>query len=675
MREFFWFFDFHSHRNVNIGRNPDPVGIARTLAEAGVTEMTTHAKSHDGYTYYPTDLKTCYRHPRMVGDPFGDTVKACVDAGLRALAYISFGIDGEGSRHNPHWRQFSIKGPMENDDWFISTCPYTPYTDDCVLPQIEEVCKRYPVGGFFFDTMGALGPCYCPYCEKAFKEDHSLELPRQPEDEGWDVYGKWRHDRGIALLDRISAFIQQLNPGAAVGFNQIGSPPFPEKMPAGCTRLTLDFATYGHQSRQASRCAAYGSTAPTPADVMPTIFNGGWGDWTPAPPQRNEQIAVAIWARGGTAYMGDRLHPDNRLAKPTYVALSHVSAVHKAVEEHGPTNDSSIAPDILLLHGTAMQYGADYRHFAIDSRVRLRPLDGASDLLLDAGANYCIAAEFCLADWIDKVRMVIVPQLEAIATDTARRLEAFAAGGGQVLFVGNPPMVDGKPFELPGIAIEEKPWQDHIYLPPVDKGEMTDPVLIRGDYFKVVTKSGTQIVSRAIQPVDMTHGVRFGWGISPPSDEPSEHAIVTRRPVGKGFAWTLAAPLFASYQDMGNWQQVIYMADLLNLMLPKPAMKMVSPYGQVEVVAHATDKTTWAFLVNHGGEYNAENAPRIWPRTWGPVPAYPITLVIHDAKQRRVKQIAANGQPVHFKVDASDGCVHVSHTLDAIWRVIRIDWE
>lgn len=669
--DLYWFFDFHSHRDVRIGHAPDPEGVARALAEHGVIEMTTHAKSHDGYTYYPTDLDKCYRHPQMKGDPFGDIVNACAARGVRPLAYISFGIDGEGARHNPHWRQHTINGPMENDDWFICVCPYTGYIEETILPQIEEVITRYPVvEGFFFDTMSALGPCYCEYCTKAFADEHNTAIPREAGDDGWAVYGKWRHDRGINLIGEVGAFIQKLKPGAAVGFNQIGSPPYPEALPDGCNRLTLDFATSSHQSRQAARCAAYGSTAPHPADIMPTIFNGGWGDWTVAPNGRHEQIAAAIWARGSTAYFGDRLHPDNRLADATWPALKHISAARDRFNQHAPADDAAHAPDVVLLHGTSMQYGPDFRTFAMDARVNLWPFDGATDLLVDAGANYTIAAEYCLENAIADGQLIIVPQLPAIDAATAKLLRAHCEAGGNVLFVGGVPDVDGQSLDWPGVTFDDKPWQDHIYLPTPNDPRCDHPVLVRGDFHVARCAADVEVVQHAIQPIDMSHGVMFGWGISPPSPQPSEHAALTRRAIGKGAAWVMPARLFSSYHDMNIWQQVPYMTSLLATLQPAPRLTVESQHGQVEIVGYTTADAAWAVLVNHGGETLCADPKRPWPRTWGPLPAHEVVVVARDA--RKPSRVTVDGEPVDF--DMVDGAARIAIRLDTAWRIVRIDY-
>ncbi len=663
-----WHFDFHSHRNVRIGAQSQPTEVARQLADAGVEEIITFAKGHCGYSYYPTDLPTCYRHPRMVGDPFGDLVQAVTARGIRVLAYVSFGIDGEGARHHPHWRQHTHHGPMESADHFICICPFTPYLEDCLLPQCREILERYPVDGFFFDTMSSLSACYCAYCQQQYRAARGRDIPRDPDDPEQPAYGRFRHDRAMAMLDRVGSFIQAIRP-VAVGFNQVGSPPFPQELPPGCNRLTLDFATFGHQSRQSSRCAAYGSTAPKPADVMPTIFNGGWGDWSLAPLERLTQTLLPIWARNCTGYVGDRLHPDNKLAEPTVAALQHVRALRAELAQHFP-QQAQLAPDVLLLHGTSTQYGADYRYFALDTRERLRTFDGATDLLLDAGANYAAVAEYCLAAHLNPTQLVVLPELAAISPTSDAALRQYVEQGGALLVIGSLPMVDGQPMNWAGVTQAPAATQDHIYLP--NPGKVADglPVLVRGLYHPLQL-AGAQAVLEALPPVDMSAGIKFGWGIAPPAAVSDGTPVLTRQGVGQGVVWTLAAPLCSSYEEMGNWQQVCWLAQLFDQLLPTPRARLRSPYGQAELVWHQNDASGWAVLVHHGGE--SEHGRRHWPRLWGPLAPLPVELDVRIPAGRQLAGVTLNGQPLAAQVH--DGRARATLTLEQAWRVVRFDWN
>jgi len=157
------------------GHAPDVKAAAATMARCGIEEIITFAKGHDGFAYYPSAVGTV--HPRMKGDAFGDFTKACKKKDIRVLAYVSFGIDGEAGRKHPDWVQVGIDGAQMNDDWFISVCPFTPYLDELMLPQLGEILAWYPVDGFFFDTMGAMGICYCAWCEKDFAQSMAGRFP------------------------------------------------------------------------------------------------------------------------------------------------------------------------------------------------------------------------------------------------------------------------------------------------------------------------------------------------------------------------------------------------------------------------------------------------------------------------------------------------------------------
>ena len=665
-----WHFDFHSHKNIRINAAPDVEGMARALREAGVEEIITFAKGHCGFAYYPS--RVGIPHPRMTGDAFGDVARACKAEGVDVVAYVSFGIDGAGGRQHPEWlhRNSDGKPHVYSEDSFCCVCPFTAYTDDSILPMIAEIIEAYPVEGFFFDTMSAFRPCYCDHCQADYRARFGAPIPTSDEAPDWARYGAFRHDRGAKLVADIGAFITGKLPGARVGFNQLGTVRNPEPMPEGITYLTLDFATYGPQSLQASMCGAFGSTANRPADVMNTIFNQGWGDWSPRPATGLEQVAVATWARNARPYFGDRLRPENRLDPITLRALRTVADVRERVAAHAPDENARLTPDALILHGPSAMYGPDMRDFAL-ARENLLPVAGAHRLLLDAGANFSIVAEAFLEAALDGVGLVILPEMSGVNADTDAALRKYVEGGGRVLVVGKPPLVDGKPMDWLGVTAEEKPWQDHIYLPPWDADDGVGPVLVRGDFYRM-KPSDAETVAPAIRPYDCDHGVRFGWGIGPASVEPSPHPALTRRAVGQGEAWVLAAPIGSCYMDNINWTQIAWTRELLARLLPARKARVLSDAGSVEVVAHADGATTWAYLINHGGEQLAPSL-KCWARTLAPPPAFPVTLELRDPAGRRPSAVTRLGEPCEW--EESEGVVKTSLVLDGLWTIVRVDWE
>ena len=669
MQKLAWHFDFHSHKSIRINHDPDVAAMARTLREAGVEEIITFAKCHTGFAYYPTRFGT--PHPRMVGDALGDVVRACKAEGIRVLAYISFGIDGEGGRRHPEWAQVHdpTRGPHITEDHFVSTCPYTPYIDELMLPMIAEILDGYPVDGFFFDTMGAMGVCHCRWCLAEYRERTGRPIPSGPDAPDWGEYGAFRRERAWRVVERVGRAITDRDPMMKVGFNWVGTVRYPETMPQGVTCLTCDYSTTGPQSLQASFHACYAKTADRAGDVMFTIINQGWGDWAPRPLAGLEQTGVTVWAHGCRPYLGDRLHPTNRLDPMSERAIRFMGGVQEAVRAGFPDAGAEQLCEVLTVIGPTSVYGEDMGRFATDLSATV-PVQGMHRLLLDAGYPQAITTEDLLPDRLNGVRLVILSEAEGATPETDALLRSFVESGGRLLVAGRVPRVAGEPMGWCGVRTGTEPWQDHIYLPLWTEDPTRSPVLVHGPFHKTVATTA-ETVQFAIQPYDCSYGMRFGHATGPASFECSDVPAVTRLPYGDGEVWFLAAPVGSDYDRRANLWQAEWMRGLLERLVPDARVRVVSGAGTVEVVAHTSTDSTWAFLINHGGEQLSFSMKTA--RTFDVVPPYPVTLEVRDPAGRAPRAVTVAGVPAAW--DTQGGVVRVPQVADSIWRVVRVDWE
>jgi len=664
-----WHFDLHTPGFVRVNHKPDPSGMANALKVAGVDEIITFAKCHFGHAYYPTKVGT--PHPRMKGDALAGVIAACRKVGIRVLAYISFGIDGQAGVKHPEWCQRGKAGNVLGSDGFLCVCPFTAYLDELMLPQIEEVIERYRPDGLWFDTMSALAPCFCETCRASFRKATEKEIPTDDKGPLQAGYGRWRHGRGVAMVERVCAFIHQRLPGATVSFNQLGSVCYPEPLPKGVTVLSLDPPTYGPQSVQYSLNAMFGASTGQPCEVMPTIFNQGWGDWSAASELRWESVAVSVWARGARLFMGDRLHPHIRLTPITQRALKFVGKLRNRVQAEFPTAEARLAPDIVIVHNPSVTYGDEFEDFARRPRERLGRVGGAHELCLDAGLNYTVAGEAFLQPWLERARAVVLPELNRIEEDTGRQLHAFVQNGGRLLIVGIVPIAGEKPLDWVGVRVRAEPWQDHIYLPAWSAGDEL-PTLVRGD-FHPVQLTGAKCVLRVIQGFDARHGKRYGWGIGPACDEPSRHPVLTRHKLGRGEVWYLGARLFSDYARHANWQQLAWFAKFARQM--KAACRAwIDSAGGVELVWWENTRSSWAILIQHGAEQlcGTHAMPMPWTRTMQPVPSQEVVLHV-ETRGRVPGRVIAGGRRIPGSGRA--GRLRVPLRLDSLWRVVRVDWR
>ncbi|HOJ39370.1 MAG TPA: alpha-L-fucosidase [bacterium] len=667
-----WHFDLHTPGYVPVNTCADFKGMARALKAAGVEEIICFAKCHFGYAYYPTRVGTV--HPRLKGDLFGGVVTACRKTGLKVLAYVSFGLDGQAGRKHIEWQRHWEGTPViaEDSNVFLQVCPFSPYTEELMLPQIEELINFYRPDGFFFDTMSALAACRCLWCRQAFQKEFGQEIPEKENSALFPLFGRWRHDRGIALLQRISEFIQARLPGSLVGFNQIGSLPYPEPMPPAVTVLTLDPPTPGPQSLQLATNAAYAVTADRPADIMPTIFNQGWGDWSLAPLTRMEQAAATVWSHGARLYLGDRLRPEGCLDRQTLVALKFIKKVKRQFSQAAPENGSEPKPDVLILHTPEVAYGDDYRYFAtVQGRERVWSLIGGSHrLLLEAGVNTAVVAESFLKDHLDKAGLVILPELTSLKETTASLLQEFVENGGCLLSAGCLPRIDGQTTEWAGLLVEEELWQDHLYLPAWPEDQQGLPVLVRGKCNRLKL-AGAETVLPAIPAFEARAGQRYGWGIGPACLQPSPYPVLTRYLAGRGEIWHLAVPIFSDYYRHGNWQQLLWMKGLLQRLPVTFRVRAEAIGGNIEVLLREKENTWWVFLVNHAGEEIFGVTAPVWARTVGPVPPRKVSLKLFRDGRRPVR-VSQGKRTLPFSF--AGGTASLSLQVKRVWEVLRIDW-
>jgi hypothetical protein len=195
-------------------------------------------------------------------------------------------------------------------------------------------------------------------------------------------------------------------------------------------------------------------------------------------------------------------------------------------------------------------------------------------------------------------------------------------------------------------------------------------VLVRGDFFRH-SMAGAEAVLPTVRPYDCVHGLRFGWGIGPAGDTYPDVPMLTRRALGLGTGWFLAARIFSCYQSNANWCQIAWLRECLARLVPAPVARVVSEGGTVEVVAHANARTTWLFLVNHGGEQL--NGRRTWARTFAPVPPYPIVLEVRDAAARQPRAVTGLGGGLDYGMQGD--AVMIPLTMNRIWDVVRVEWK
>jgi hypothetical protein len=412
--------------------------------------------------------------------------------------------------------------------------------------------------------------------------------------------------------------------------------------------------------------ASFGTSTGVPCDVIPTIFNQGWGDWSLGSDLRAAQIASTVWARGARLFLGDRLHPQGRATPETKRTLKAFQRLRAEISTLSPPADATPAPDVLILHSTSITYGDEMESFGDNPKSRLTRLQGAHHLFLDSGASSWVVAEHALDTWLPRASLVVLPELTKLERATETKLRRFVEKGGQLLLAGSVPALDDKPLDWCGVENGSGVWQDHAYLPAWCAGDL--PVLVRGAVHGL-RLCGAQGVLPLIAPYDGEANMKYGWGIGPASGEPSEYPALTRFDCGQGTVWICAPPLFTDYARHGNWQQALWWRELLNrLKAPRRAWVEASS-GNVELVVWENAQSTFVMLIQHGGE----QAVGQWSRSIGPPPQNEVKLYIGARRGSTPTAISLNGRSL--EIERTSEPIPCPLSLTQIWNLMRIDWH
>ena len=119
---------------------------------------------------------------------------------------------------HPDWQDIASPGgkPIsvaELKDNAVLGCWNSPYGDWFIKSQVALV-KRLDWDGYNMDGFGCWTHCFCPYCEKAFRQDMGQDIPASSDvnDRGFRHYLKWRLDRYTHFVRKWTAALKAVKP-------------------------------------------------------------------------------------------------------------------------------------------------------------------------------------------------------------------------------------------------------------------------------------------------------------------------------------------------------------------------------------------------------------------------------------------------------------------------------
>ncbi len=582
--------DFHTSGEIPaVGADFDTGEFVAVLREARVNSITCFAKCHHGYSYYPTEVGE--RHPSLTRDLLGEQVAACHRAGIRVPAYMSVVWDEHAADKHPEWLQVDRDGkqvgrPPLGDRGWRWLCMNTGYAD-YVAAQTEEVLRRYPVDGIFFDIVMQTQPgCVCAACRQM--------LAKRGADIGDDAALREQTlEIAREFMHRMTRLVHSVRPQASVFYNSRlrvsadahrGVRP---EMPYYTHVEIESLPTGGWGYNHFPLYSRYFQTVGKDLMGMTARFHKSWADFGGLKNRAAlEYECFSMLAGGAKCSVGDQLHPRGRLERPAYDRIGEVFRSVEAKEPWCHETETLAEIGVLLAQGqpgaapsAGGLTGAGQANDARDTD------EGIMRVLLESKRAFQfldIESEFM------DYRLVILPDSTHLGPALALKLRDYLSQGGKVLCIGESGLDPaGSGFALRELGLRSvgpSPWSTAYFR--VDPGgplasgvEAMDHVVYERGW-TVTAEPGTEVLAHVVRPYfNRDHAHFSSHAQTPPAVGPGDALPADAAPAvtRHGNTAYIAFPLGRAYRRSGNRVYRTLLSNVIDLLLPERLIETDAP--------------------------------------------------------------------------------------------------
>ncbi len=543
--------DFHTSELVpDVAADFNAAEFAKTLRDARVNSINVFAKCHHGYAYY--DARIGVKHPSLKADLLGEMTEACGRAGIAVNYYYSLVWDVYQSRKHPEWLAVDKDGkhmggpPSDTWPWL---CMNSPYMEQ-VYAENQEIVSKYKLNGAFFDILKQPPDgCFCKWCvEDRRKLGLENDIPR--------------HNKAVAMRveKRLFDLLKSRNPKALIFYNNRLVIGVRDELPyySHIEIESLPRSGWGYSHLQ--QRVRYMRTLGKEMVGVTGRFHKSCGDFGGFENQAALDFeCLNFIANGAKVCIGDQLHPRGRLEAATY---KRIGAAYRKIEALEPwTRGARAVVDIGVISTAAI-------HPAMTA-TKITPVDqGFTNMLIELHQQFDVLD---LDADLAAYKVIIVPDEIRPSEKLTRKLLEYLDRGGAMLVSGTS-LLDGAKFAIDlGVRYEgpAKFKDEYMVLKPgVFPGLDETPYFLYQHGVSVAAKPGTEVLATYGHPYFDHSPERFVSHKQTPMDRVTSEPLITR----KDNVIYIANPFFGSYSQDGYGIQKQVVAELLRLLLAKPAV-------------------------------------------------------------------------------------------------------
>ncbi len=433
--------DFHTSELLAVGESFDKEQFKQTLKDAAVNSIVVFAKCHHGWCYYPTKIGVM--HPQLKFDLMGEQIKACREAGIRVVAYITGAWSASDAIRHPEWQARSIttgKPAYTHNGGVDGYTPGAPETKkpECTWPYMcmsgeygehikelaREVLDSYDVDGLFFDIMALNIPCSCASCK--------AEMAKRGYADDYQGAVAYTVAKKKELFGALKEITLAKRPDCTIFFNSGGaSIDLPEYWEFSTHFEMENLASSSPEGYDAivNRSKFFRETGKV-VYGMTGKFHTDWGEFGGFKhPDALLQECAAMAAYGVRCDIGDQLHPSGLMNEDTYKIIGRAYKYVESIEEY-------------------MERGQTNSRLGVMPAKSYSSREGYAKLLSDSHIDYRIVVN---TDILNELDCVILPSTAILSDEQGKALCEFYKKGGKVVIFGKPEGADSL-LEMIGYA-------------------------------------------------------------------------------------------------------------------------------------------------------------------------------------------------------------------------------
>jgi len=640
------------------------------LEHGCVNQVTLFAKCHFGNSYYNT--KVGHKHTGLEQDFLMEASAECRKRKIRTLAYYSLFWDTHAWIENIQWRfidadenTYGLTHP------FKVMCVNSPYKDELVILQLDEVLRNYPVDGLFIDIPFAYvadNLCRCHYCRRKWKAAYGVDII---EPLSREMTSRLVQRTVIDYMTEIRLLAGSIRPGFQIALNDAGMANVSKRV-----KELVDIGTWESQPQPgdylghsiAARTLRNDIVKP---QVMTVRFYQGWGDLTLKPEAQLTTEFAAMIANGAPAVSGDQANFDGTLQKPVYDTFAKSFGFVRSYEDVFAGAQS--VPHALVLIPSTDDPEMPVNYLISEHREMPDEIRGAHKLLVESHIQVDLGYS-CIIDDLSRFPVVVLADGSPVPQSMHQRIEDYVSGGGILVAAGGS-MVDAGAFALErlfGIKYVEPLSMESSchYKPCVDLMDGIDdiPLQFRGQAYKVVTNGAVELAALHFPEADLQESGKTFRGLPPAKAKRSPYSFATVNTYGSGKAVYVAGSIFGTYWQTNHHWLRRFMESVLRLVDPSMPFNVYAS-GRVEANLMQKGNDLLLNLISYSfGHQGGKTAIAAVEQV---EPSYDVRCCVKGGSVERVI-IEPGGKPVPFEMNG-DLCLFTVPRVEylAVVRIVR----